>query len=112
MNKLFVYGIFLGQGMRDSYYMSNPEYAVVHGYKTVALDIAGSDIVEAVPDESSDLTGLLVDVAPYVNTGFKLRNNWERLDALEHGYDRVKVTTTLGDRAWMYVQKGNRDEQE
>lgn len=93
MNKLFVYGIFLDKGNRDNYGMSNPTYATVEGYATV-----GGRIVWAVEDKMYTLTGLLVDVNPRA---------WKAIDSLERGYDRVKVKTTNGQRAYMYVVKGD-----
>lgn len=92
-NRLFVYGIFLGQGCRDAYGMSNPEYATVLDYATF-----GGSIVEAyrIPDYGLSLTGLTVDVDPEC---------WRRLDALEAGYTRKKVTTTDGEEVYMYVGK-------
>ena len=91
--KLFVYGIFLGEGNRKRFGMSNPEYATVRGYLT-----RGDYIVCAYPvkDKNTTLTGLLVDMDS---------SGWEQLDRLEHGYDRVKVTTTSGEEAWMYQGK-------
>lgn len=93
MDKLFVYGIFLSEKARNSWNMTNPEYAVVHGYKTVCKQL---DIVEAIPDEEADLTGLLVEITPY---------GWESLDQMESGYDRIEVETTLGEACYMYVRK-------
>lgn len=91
-NRLFVYGIFLGETMRNSYGMTNPVYATVPGYFTV-----GHHIVQAVPiPERPDiaLTGLTVDVDP---------EYWERLDRLEGGYDRVVVKTTDEEKVFMYA---------
>lgn len=106
LNKLFVYGIFLGEGMREQYGMSNANYAVVPGYVTVSV---GGSIVEAVPvdNEGVMLTGLLVDVAPksFGYTGIE-RDTWEALDGLEAGYDRIKVKTSGGQEAWMYARRG------
>lgn len=92
-NKLFVYGIFLDQSDRDAYGMTNPQYATVKDYLTV-----GSYIVQAthVPGIGLALTGLLVDMNPA---------GWQELDMLEGAYDRVRVSTTMGKRAWMYVAK-------
>lgn len=89
--KLFVYGIFLGESNRQTYGMTNPQYATVPGYITV-----GGQIVQAQPVQSQDvaLTGLLVDMGS---------TRWQGLDALEGGYDRVKVKTTTGVEAFMYV---------
>lgn len=91
-NRLFVYGIFLGQDMRSSYGMSNPQYATVKGYITV-----GHRIVTAVPvqEQSACLTGLTVDIDPRM---------WERTDQLESGYDRKLVQTTSNEQVYMYVQ--------
>lgn len=94
-NRLFVYGIFLDGGMRSAYGMTNPRYAVVRGYSTRVIL---RDIVEASRDNGRDLTGLLVDVDP---------SQWGRLDALEGGYERVKVRTSRGKKCWMYVSKYN-----
>lgn len=90
-DKLFVYGIFLGQAARNSYGMINPRYTTVPGYITV-----GHGIVQAVKvDEPRiELTGLLVEIHP---------NQWPRLDRLEAGYQRIKVETGLG-QAWMYAE--------
>lgn len=97
MNRLFVYGIFLGEGMRRVYGMSNPEYATVKDYIT-----QGEYIVEAVPvspEYGTALTGLVVDVDP---------SKWESLDVLETNYDRKIITTTNNERVYMYAQRGNR----
>lgn len=93
MNKLFVYGIFLDEGNREQYGMTNPEYATVRGYITV-----GRRIVAAVKVEppSVCLTGLIVDVDPTC---------WKKLDKLEGGYDRVVITTTDNQQAYMYQGK-------
>lgn len=98
-NKLFVYGIFLSEDMRDSMGLSNPIYATVRNYVTVSY--GDGYIVKAckVKGSSYCLTGLVVDVDPDI---------WYRLDRLEGGYDRVKVTTTEGQRAWMYVEREGR----
>lgn len=93
LNRLFVYGIFLGEDMRKSYQMSNPQYATVLNYATF-----GGHIVEAYPQASeigASLTGLVVELPKDYN--------WEPLDALEGGYDRVIITTTTGTMAYMYV---------
>lgn len=104
LNKLFVYGIFLSAGMRESYAMSDAHYAVVKGYKTV---LAYGDIVEATPsDENDALTGLFVEVAPMsVDWRGQIQETWKHLDKLEGGYDRVIVETSQG-KAFMYVKKG------
>lgn len=91
MDKLFVYGIFLGDNQRVAFGMVNPRYAVVHGYKTVRI---AQDIVEAVRDDGADLTGLLVDIP---------RAYLDDLDSLERGYTRVKEKTLRGEKCWMYV---------
>jgi gamma-glutamylcyclotransferase (GGCT)/AIG2-like uncharacterized protein YtfP len=98
MNTLFVYGIFLDQHNRDAYGMHNPRYATVPGYITMTRH---GSIVEAVNIELSTiaLTGLLVDVNP---------KRWDDIDSLEWGYDRIEVTTTNGQRAWMYAAKEKR----
>lgn len=97
--KLFVYGIFLDERNRDRYGMTNPEYTTVPGYITI-----GSGIVQAMPvdDNNIALTGLMVDMDS---------ERWERLDALEGGYDRIKVKTHYGDEAWMYVMPERRIKQ-
>lgn len=94
MNRLFVYGIFLGEERRRNYGMSNPKYSTVKGFVT-----AGEHIVEAVrvDIEQLALTGLTVDVDPAY---------WTRIDALEYGYDRILVETTMGEEVYMYAQKG------
>lgn len=81
--------------MRSLYGMSNPHYAVISGYKTRLIQ---QDIVEAVTDNLSDLTGLLVGVDP---------SQWGRLDALEGAYDRVLAQTTMFEECWIYVSKYN-----
>lgn len=88
-NKLFVYGIFLDEDRRKSYGMTNPRYATVKDYATF-----GGGIVWAkhIPECGLSLTGLLVDVDP---------KHWDRLDALEAGYDRKIVNA--GVKAYMYV---------
>lgn len=95
MNKLFVYGIFLSERNRWDYGMTNPQYATVKGYATF-----GGRIVEAVYVgdvwPNACLTGLIVDADP---------TQWKDLDALEYGYDRIRITTTSGEEAWMYVAK-------
>lgn len=92
-DKLFVYGIFLSQRTRDGYGMKNPVYAVVPDYTTVHR---GGSIVKAVKvlDAGLGLTGLLVDLPI---------ENWEKLDDLEHGYERIKVKTIDGEEAYMYA---------
>lgn len=90
-NRLFVYGIFLGEVNRKNFGMSNPQYATVANYITV-----GDTIVQAVEvmNVGVALTGLTVDVDP---------TYWQRLDRLEGGYDRIIVTTTDGEPVNMYV---------
>lgn len=93
-DKLFVYGIFLDQSNREAYGMSNPRYATVKGYATVAKY---GNIVEAVDFgiDTIALTGLTVDVDP---------TYWASLDRLEGGYDRIEVATSNGN-AWMYAAR-------
>lgn len=109
MNKLFVYGIFLGEDMRQAYGMSNPRYATVKDYATW-----GEHIVMAYHQQGAGLalSGLLVDVAPFQMGRKGMRDNWAMLDALEGGYDRIEITTTDNDKAYMYVGKGYDDESE
>lgn len=97
MNRLFVYGIFLSQGMRYQYGMTVIDYAVVPDYITTSKY---GDIVEAtrVNGVKAALTGLLVEVP---------EDKWEGLDQLEAGYDRVVVTTIMGDQAYMYAKPDN-----
>lgn len=94
MNKLFVYGIFLGERQRLRYGMSNPEYATVAGYLTMGNQIVEAIAVPERPDIA--LSGLVVDVEP---------SQWERLDRLEGGYKRITITTTDKQQAWMYAGK-------
>ena len=103
-NRLFVYGIFLDEGTRLWYGMTNPRYAVVQGYATVGVH---KDIVEAIKvSDDFHLTGLIVDVAPKVADDIHgVRSNWQRLDALESGYRRKMVQTLQGDKCWMYVAR-------
>lgn len=94
MNRLFVYGIFLGEGMRKAYGMTNPQYSTVPGYATF-----GHGIVQAVEIKQARdlaLTGLTVDVDP---------TKWEALDRLEGGYKRAIVTTDNNERVYMYTAK-------
>jgi hypothetical protein len=91
-NRLFVYGIFLGQTMRNAYGMTNPQYATVKGYVTIGHHIVQATYVG--DDDRIALTGLTVDVEP---------DKWEDLDRLEGGYDRVLVTTTRNEQVYMYV---------
>lgn len=100
-NRLFVYGIFLGQGMRNAYRMSEERYAVVKDYVTT---IKGGSIVEAQKGPEGvglGLTGLIVEVDPVTLEG---RDNWAHLDALEHGYKRTVIKTIKGETAYMYVK--------
>jgi gamma-glutamylcyclotransferase (GGCT)/AIG2-like uncharacterized protein YtfP len=95
MDRLFVYGIFLDESTRLAYGMSNPEYTTVKDYITF-----GDYIVEAVPVGSEygvALTGLVVDINP---------EYWGKLDALERGYNRIKVKTISDEVVYMYVTKG------
>jgi gamma-glutamylcyclotransferase (GGCT)/AIG2-like uncharacterized protein YtfP len=89
MNKLFVYGIFLGERARRHYGMSSPEYDTVEDYATI-----GNTIVWAVEERGYTLSGLVVDVDP---------SYWAKIDSLEHGYKRIIVTTTHGIKTFMYV---------
>lgn len=90
-NRLFVYGIFLGQDCRDRYGMTNPVYATVPGYATY-----GRHIVQAFPvgNQNIALTGLTVDVDP---------EKWESIDRLESGYARKLVLTDSNEEVYMYV---------
>lgn len=93
MDRLFVYGIFLDEGQRRGFGMVNPRYATVLDYATV-----GHRIVQAVhiPGAGLALTGLLVDMP---------NSNWEELDALEGGYERIVIRTTSGYEAYMYAER-------
>ena len=93
--QLFVYGIFLDQINRDSYFMFNPRYATVQGYVT-----RGNRVVTAYPSSnpSDCLTGLLVDI-------LDTPENWRMLDGLEFGYDRITIKTTCNNEAFMYVAR-------
>jgi hypothetical protein len=96
--KLFVYGIFLDEQARKAYKMTDPKYATVSDYVTI-----GNAIVQAVPVDSRfncALTGLLVDIPI---------DQWDKLDLLEGGYDRIIIKTTGGHEAYMYVQGGSND---
>lgn len=94
MNRLFVYGIFLGESLRPAFGMSNPRYETVPGFITV-----GGRIVEAirVPNDEIALTGLVVDVDPVY---------WGRIDELESGYDRIIVQTSSNESVYMYAKRG------
>lgn len=100
--KLFVYGIFLDENRRSAYGMSNPQYAVVPDYATYQLY---DEIVEARPCKGAYLTGLIVEVAPTMVTPYGERDNWERLDDLERGYQRATITTVRGEEAYIYAGK-------
>lgn len=97
MDKLFVYGIFLGDKNRHSFDMTNPRYDVALDYSTYHL---AASIVEARPCKGAALTGLVVDVPPY---------NWRDLDELEYGYNRKIITTVGGEKAYIYVGKGRNE---
>lgn len=97
MNRLFVYGIFLGEYQRQSYGMSNPQYATVLDYATFGHSIVQAEKIAGV---GFSLTGLVVDVDPEC---------WRDIDALEGAYKRIKVKTTRGEEVYMYV--GGTDEQ-
>jgi len=91
MDRLFVYGIFLGEGARKKYGMSNPVYSTVKNYITV-----GHGIVTAVKTNKPgvELTGLVVDVDP---------EYWPKIDELEQGYDRIIVKTCFDEEVYMYA---------
>ena len=97
IEKLFVYGIFLDEMNREFYGMEYPSYDTVQGFITV-----GNHIVRAIPSSMMNacLTGLLVDVPT---------RQLASLDALEAGYDRIKVKTTGGFDAFMYAAPGSGD---
>jgi gamma-glutamylcyclotransferase (GGCT)/AIG2-like uncharacterized protein YtfP len=90
--RLFVYGIFLDERNRQSYGMTDPEYQTVADFATV-----GGRIVKAVhiPQAGLALTGVAVEYNP---------EQWERLDRLEGGYDRIIVKTTQGEPVYMYAE--------
>lgn len=106
MGKLFVYGIFLDQHAREQYGMTGEHYATVRDYATI-----GGKIVAAIKANGYCLTGLVVDVpekryyppAPE-RPDYEL-DNWQSLDSLESGYDRVKIKTTDGEKCWLYVAR-------
>src|SRR5258708_25919628 len=101
MNKLFVYGIFLGERMRQAYGMTNPRYDTVKDYVTY-----GDHVVQAhhQPERGLALSGLVVDVEPYqLNELGQLHHVWSALDRLERGYDRIEIVTVTGEQAYMYV---------
>lgn len=93
-DKLFVYGIFLGEKLRNMYGMSNPRYGVIRGLTTILL---GGNIVGAYRVENEDiaLTGLIVDVNP---------TYWQEIDDLERGYTRTEAITESGERVWIYIK--------
>lgn len=91
LNRLFVYGIFLGEFARKNFGMSLPRYSTVKDYATFPI---GGHIVMAEPIKGYDLTGLVVNIDP---------DYWDKLDTLEGAYARVKVKTGYGE-AWMYVR--------
>lgn len=91
MNRLFVYGIFLSEYNRNAYGMSNPEYTTVRDYLTTGGVIATA---HKCIDAGLVLTGLTVDVNPLA---------WESIDALEQGYNRVRVVTTNNESVYMYA---------
>lgn len=95
-NKLFVYGIFLGEGMRNSYGMTSPQYATIPGYATFGSHIVQATHIEDSEDMGLELTGLVVEVDP---------ERWEDIDRLEAGYDRDVVTTSRGEKTYIYVSK-------
>lgn len=95
-NKLFVYGIFLGERMRDSYGMTNPTYATVRGYATFGNHIVQATHIEGSEEVGLELTGLVVDVDP---------DRWHDVDRLEAGYDREVITTSHNEQAYIYVSK-------
>ena len=83
--------------------MSRAEYAVVEDYATYHV---GGHIVEARPCEGAALTGLLVEVEPYyVGHTLKVESRWDDIDALEHAYEKIVITTTDNQKAYMYVGK-------
>jgi hypothetical protein len=94
MSKLFVYGIFLDKHTRDAYGMGeHVKYTTVLDYATFGHGIV---VAHKLPTGYGySLTGLLVDIPE----GF----DWVRLDALEGGYERITVTTTDRDKAYMYA---------
>jgi gamma-glutamylcyclotransferase (GGCT)/AIG2-like uncharacterized protein YtfP len=92
LNKLFVYGIFLDESMRNEYCMSNPYYTTVDDYITVGRGIVQAAYVKK--DSGISLTGLVVDVD---------KDYWSALDQLEGAYDRVLVETYESEQVWMYV---------
>lgn len=93
-NEFFLYGIFLSQGMRDSYGMYSAQYETVPGFVTRGRGIVAAERTE---DEGLALTGVKVKIDPaYI----------PRLDRLEGGYDRIAVRTDTGERVWMYAKPG------
>jgi hypothetical protein len=74
--------------------MSNPRYATVLDYVTF-----GHRIVQAqyIPKVGFSLTGLVVELPD--------NYDWQPLDILEAGYNRELVTTTSGEKVFMYTAK-------
>lgn len=104
--RLFVYGIFLGEGMREAYGMTSRGYATVKDYITVGEHIVQARRVD--PEMNAALTGLVVDVPPTMPRPYGASgvvDNIKRLDELETGYDRVMVHTTSGQECQMYVER-------
>lgn len=95
MVRIFVYGIFLDESMRQQYDMWNPEYATVKGYATTGVTRRGTIVGAVRVQDEFFLTGLTVQM-PDDLLG--------ELDMLESGYERIKVKTTDGRRCWMYTR--------
>lgn len=74
--------------------MSNPAYDTVLDYATF-----GGRIVQAqyIPDVGLSLTGMVVELPD--------NYDWRPLDALEAGYKRQLVTTTSGQKCYMYTAR-------
>lgn len=106
MSKLFVYGIFLDQHARDSFGMTGEHYATVRDYATV-----GGKVVAATRADGYCLTGLVVDMPDTREVHWSRHDeptridNWQGLDFLESGYERVKIKTTDGEKCWLYVAR-------
>ena len=86
----FSYGIFM-DGMVSTRHET--EYATVKGYKTV-----GDRIVQAVPDETATLSGMVMLVT---------RSEVAYLDGVERHptwYKRTNIELTDGREAFMYVK--------
>lgn len=94
VNRFFVYGIFLDQGMRDSYGMYKARYDTVQGFVTRGAGIVTAERTE---DRKLALTGNTVSINP---------DNIPALDRLEGGYDRIIVKTNSGELVWMYAKPG------